>query len=108
MTGLLLHFLIPAIVLKAVGYVYPAVVVDGWDSLMVASLVLGLWSLVVRPVVRLLSLPINILTLGLFGVALNVGAVWLTAELVDGFSTGGIAGAAICAVAIGIATSLVR
>jgi len=108
MKVLLVYLISPALSIKAVEYLYSGVSVDGWETLIVVTILLGLWNLVVKPVVRLLSLPINILTLGLFGVVLNIGVVWLTAELVDGFSLGGFTGALLCALAIGFMNSLLR
>ena len=104
----LVYFLSPVISIKAVEYIHTGVSIDGWQSLTVVSLVLGGWNLLVRPVVGLLSLPVNILTLGLFGVVVNVGVVWLTAELVDGFTVGGPSGALLCAITIGFTNTLLR
>lgn len=50
-----------------------------------ASLVLGLVNLVVRPIVRLLALPITLLTLGLFGWIINALMLWLVSAIVPGF-----------------------
>ena len=51
---------------------------------LIAALVLGLLNVVVRPILGFLSLPITILTLGLFSLALNVFMFWLMAKLVPG------------------------
>ncbi len=105
---LLVYFISPPVSIKAVEYVYSSVSIEGWEAIVVVGLVLGGWNIFVRPVVRLLSLPLNILTLGIFGVVVNIGVVWLTAELVDGFTVGGLVGALLCAVAIGFMNSLLR
>lgn len=51
-----------------------------WDRLKVAflaGLLLGLFNLIVKPIVKILSLPINILTLGLFNIIINAGMLWI-------------------------------
>ncbi len=105
---LLVYFISPPVSIKAVEHVYSRVSIEGWQAVVAVGLVLGGWNLVVRPVVRLFSLPVNILTLGLFGVVVNIGVVWLTAELIDGFTVGGLMGALLCAIAIGFVNSLLR
>jgi len=54
--------------------------------LLMATVVLGLINITVRPIVRLITLPINILTLGFFGVVINAGVLYAVTRLVPGFS----------------------
>lgn len=58
-------------------------------AVVTASLVLGLVNLVIRPIVRLLALPLTLLTLGLFGWVINALMLWLVSALVPGFSVNG-------------------
>jgi putative membrane protein len=59
---------------------------DGWDSILVVALVLGLLNLYVRPLITLLTLPLTILTLGLFLLVLNAAFLGLASWLVGKFS----------------------
>ena len=63
--------------------------VDGYGSLFVAAMVLALLNAVIRPVLLMLTLPFNILTLGLFTLVINTLILKMVGALVPGFSTGG-------------------
>jgi len=58
----------------------------------VAGLVLGLVNLIIKPVVKLLALPVNLLTLGLFNIVINAGMLWIVDYFVDGFKVSGFWG----------------
>ncbi len=66
----------------------PGSFVDHLPALLVTALVLTLLSMIARPVLQLLSAPINFVTLGAFNIVINVFLFWLAANLVDGFSIG--------------------
>lgn len=72
-------------------------VVSGW-SLLLAALCIGLLNAFLRPIVILLTLPLNILTLGLFTFVINAGLVLITSEIVKGFKVEGFWTALIAAV----------
>lgn len=57
------------------------VVIGGWKGFLIAGVVLGLLNLIVRPVLKLISLPIIFLTLGLFSIVINVLILWLASQL---------------------------
>lgn len=57
---------------------------DRWQDLLIAALVLGVLNALVKPLLRLISLPIIILTLGLFLLVINALLLWLTSKLVPG------------------------
>jgi putative membrane protein len=86
---LVLVWLINAVALIAVAYLMPSVAVSSFGAALVAALVLGLINAVVRPVLVLLTLPVTILTLGLFIFVLNGLLFWAVAEWVEGFAVGG-------------------
>jgi len=83
---LLVRWLINAIGLWVATEIVPGVDVTGWQPLLVAALLLGLVNAVIRPVLVLLTLPVTLLTLGLFLVVINAGMLLLVAWLVPGFS----------------------
>ena len=80
---------ITAFALWAATQVVPGIVVGGLPSLLLAALVFGLVNAVVRPVLLLLSLPLTILTLGLFLLVVNAAMLGLTALLLPGFQVDG-------------------
>jgi putative membrane protein len=63
----------------------PGLVITGLSPLLLAALVLGLINAIVRPVLLVLTLPLTLVTLGLFLFILNAVCLWLTSRLVPGF-----------------------
>jgi putative membrane protein len=82
---LLLVWILNAIALLAVAYLYPGVQVEDWKAAAVAALVLGLVNTLVKPVLVILTLPVTIVTLGLFLLVLNALLFWAVASMVPGF-----------------------
>ncbi|HEU4924770.1 MAG TPA: phage holin family protein [Burkholderiales bacterium] len=89
MFRLLLVWLINAVALIAVAYLMPSISVSSFGAALVAALVLGLVNAVVRPVLVLLTLPVTILTLGLFIFVLNGLLFWMVGSWLEGFNVGG-------------------
>ncbi|MRR52055.1 MAG: phage holin family protein [Rhodocyclaceae bacterium] len=89
MARILLGWLLNAVALLAVAYLLPSVHVDSFGAALVAALVLGLFNALVRPLLVLLTLPITLLTLGLFLLVINGLLFWAAGSLLDGFSVGG-------------------
>ncbi|MDB5855004.1 MAG: hypothetical protein JWR22_3045 [Herminiimonas sp.] len=86
---LLLAWLINAIALFAVPYLMQSVQVDSVGAALIAALVLGLVNTLVRPVLVLLTLPVTLLTLGLFIFVINGLMFWAVSHLVAGFHVAG-------------------
>jgi len=86
---LLLVWLINTVALIAVAYLMPSISVSSFGAALVAALVLGLINAVVRPVLVLLTLPVTILTLGLFIFVLNGLLFWAVGSWLEGFNVGG-------------------
>lgn len=84
--ALLLRWLIYSVAILITAYLLPGVQIDTFTTALVAALVLGILNAVLRPFLLLLTLPINILTLGLFTFVINAAVILLTDGLVDGFS----------------------
>ena len=85
----LFHLLALAAGLAAAAYVLPGIHIDSWQALAVAALVLGFVNAIVRPILLVLTLPITLLTLGLFYLVVNGVAFGLTAYAVPGFRLDG-------------------
>jgi len=92
---LLARWLLLAAALLLVANVYPGVTVAGFGSAMIAALVLGLFNTLVRPLLVLLTLPVTLLTLGLFLFVINALMFWAAAWVLDGFQVAGFAAALI-------------
>jgi len=86
---LLVVWLINALALVAVAYLMPSITVSSFGAALAAALVLGLINAVVRPVLVLLTLPVTILTLGLFIFVLNGLLFWMVGSWLEGFGVGG-------------------
>ncbi|WP_395403507.1 phage holin family protein [Pseudoduganella sp. UC29_106] len=82
---LVLTWLINAAALFAVPYLMHSVDVTSIGAALVAALLLGLVNTLIRPLLLLLTLPVTVLTLGLFIFVINGLMFWLVAQLVDGF-----------------------
>lgn len=86
---LLLRWLLNALALWVTDLLLPGIAVVGLGALLIAALVIGLINALVRPVLLILTIPITVLTLGLFLLVLNGLLFWLAAALVPGFAVGG-------------------
>ncbi|KXB30040.1 hypothetical protein AT959_11685 [Dechloromonas denitrificans] len=86
---LLAIWIINALALLALPYVVPSVQVASFGTALVVALVLGLINAVLRPLLILLTLPVTLLTLGLFIFVINALLFQLAGNLVDGFNVGG-------------------
>jgi putative membrane protein len=82
---LLSKWLLSAASLLAVAYLYGGVEVRSFQAALLAALVIGLFNLVLRPLLVLLTLPVTIVTLGLFLFVINALMFWWAAGLLDGF-----------------------
>jgi len=91
-----------AVALGVAAWLLPGVHVTSWVALAVASLVLGMVNTLVRPVMVVLTLPVTVLTLGLFYLVVNGVAFALAAALVTGFSVDGLGWAMLGAMVTGL------
>lgn len=86
---LLLKWLLSAAALLFVAYVYDGVEVQSFTSALVAAAVIGLFNVVLRPVLVVLTLPVTIVTVGLFLFVVNALMFWAAAGVLDGFQVAG-------------------
>ena len=89
MQGLLIRWAITAISLWLASKVVPGMHIAGAGTMLGAAVLLGLVNALVRPLVILLTLPLTIVTLGLFLLVVNAAMLGLVASLLDGFVLGG-------------------
>lgn len=106
--------IIGRVVLNGIGLMLTAYLVPGIHysgdipSLLIAGVVLGLLNLLVKPVVKLFTLPLIILTLGLFYLVLNGGLLWLAAEILADLTVDGCGPAIIGGLILAIFNSVTR
>jgi putative membrane protein len=93
MMGILLAWVLNAVALLGVAYLMPSIEITSFGSAMLAALVIGLLNTLVRPVLVLLTLPVTVLTLGLFYFVLNGLLFWLAGEMLSGFEVHGFVAA---------------
>ena len=86
---LLLRWLINALTLLGLAYYLPGITVSTFYSALIAALVLGLINAILRPILVFLTLPINILSLGLFTLVINGLLFWFASTVVKGFEVSG-------------------
>lgn len=98
----IVHWAVVAIGLAAAAYLVPGVTVASGSALAVGALVLGFVNAVVKPILTLLTLPITILTLGLFYLVVNAAAFALAAAVVPGFSVAGLGSAVLGALVVSL------
>jgi putative membrane protein len=104
----LLAWIANAMALLILAYLYPAVQVASFGTAMLVAVVLGLINLLVRPILVLLTLPVTLLTFGLFLLVIN-GAMFLLADkLIDGFHIGGFWPAVLGAVVYSLISWLLQ
>jgi len=91
----LARWLLLAAALLLVAHIYPGVTVGSFGSAMVAALVLGLLNTLLRPILVLLTLPVTLLTLGLFLFVINALMFYFAASMLNGFHVAGFGAALI-------------
>jgi putative membrane protein len=87
---IIIKWLLSAVALLAVAYLYSGVQVNSFGSALIAAAVIGLLNAVVRPVLVVLTLPVTIVTLGLFLFIINALMFWSASGLLGGFQVNGL------------------
>jgi len=86
---LILLWILNAVALLVVAYLLPSIHLASFGAALLAALLLGLVNAVLRPLLLLLTLPVTLLTLGLFIFVINGMMFWLAGSLIEGFVVGG-------------------
>ena len=101
----LIHWIISAIAILAAAYLIPGVEVTLFGAFVLA-IVLGLFNVFLKPIISLLTLPLTIISLGLFSLVINAGLVLLASLIVPGFSVHGFANAFLFSIIISLINAL--
>lgn len=97
MTQLILKWVLNSVALFAVMKLIPGIQIGRFQDLLLAALVIGLLNAFLRPIIILLTLPVTLLTLGLFTFVINGLMFYLAAQLVPGFQVTGFGAAFVAA-----------
>jgi putative membrane protein len=98
--------LITALALLLVAKFIPGIMVNGLYPAIIAAIILGLLNLVVRPILVLLTLPITILTLGLFMFVINAALFLFVASFVEGFAVSGFLTALVGSLIVSVISAI--
>ena len=103
---IIFRILVTAIAVVLTAYIVPGVVVAGLGTALLVALVLGIINVTIRPILWLLTLPLTLITLGLFTFILNALLFWLTGLLVPGFHVYGFLAALLGSLIVSIFSAL--
>jgi putative membrane protein len=110
--SILIRFLLVVLAIFLAAYVVPGIEVAGFYTAVIVAFVLGVINLTLRPILLLLTLPINLLTLGLFTFVINALLFWFVASFVEGIEVAGFvpafAGALIVSVVYAVGDLMFR
>lgn len=100
-------FLCCVLSMATLPYLLPGITAAEPAAGVAAGVLLGLAYLLIRPVARLLTLPVGCLTLGLFNVVIDVGLIWACGMLIDGFAVAGVVDAVLSALLVNSVCAIV-
>jgi putative membrane protein len=106
--GLLIRLVVSALTFLALAELVPGISVAGFGTALVLTILWGLLNITVKPIVLILTLPINLLTLGIFTFIINGFFLWLLGGIVKGFEVSGFWTAVLGALVLSIISSLVH
>ncbi len=108
MSSVLVNWIVSAMVIFSIAYILPGTTVVDFTAALVVALVLGIINALLKPVLLILTLPINILTLGLFTFILNALLIILVSNIVPGFIVDGFLAALIFGIVLSVINTVVH
>jgi putative membrane protein len=108
MTGLLLHWLISALSLMIVAYLFPGIQLQGLGAALIAPIVIGLINATIGLILKIVTFPLTILTLGIFWLVINALMLQLAAALVPGFYVAGFLSAFFGGILLSIVSTILH
>jgi putative membrane protein len=106
MTKLIARLLVSMLALVIVARVLPGIEVESLYTAFIVALILGVLNTIVRPILVVLTLPITVLTLGLFIFVINAGIFWFVSTFVDGFQVEGLLAALLGALLVSVISTI--
>lgn len=108
MPQFLLTWLVTAVSLVITAYIVPGFIVSSFVAALLAAVVLGLVNAIIKPILVILTLPLTLLTLGLFLFVVNAIVIWLAGVLTPGFAVTGLLPALIGSIVLTLVTSVIN
>lgn len=99
---MLINLILNALAFYVTAYIVPGVKIENFQALGVVAIVWGVLSIVLKPILILLTLPVNIMTLGLFTFVINAFLIMLMSNFVPGFKVDGFGSALIAAIVLAL------
>ncbi|GGG33691.1 phage holin family protein [Bizionia arctica] len=87
--NLIIRLLLTAVAVVILAYILPGVEVSGFGSAIIVAIVLGLLNIFIKPILVILTLPITVVTLGLFLLVINALIILMANSFIDGFMVSG-------------------
>ena len=104
----ILRLVLNALALIAIAYYVPGIHVSSFMYALIAAVVLGLVNAVLGTIIKIVALPVTILTLGLFTLVINAFLFWLTSYLLDGFDVTTFTAALIGSILMSVASWIIH
>jgi len=108
MRAFLIRWFVTAVAVLTAAHIVPGIEYNTWVALLIASLVLGLINATLKPFLLILSLPLLLMTFGLFILVINSALLWTVGYLVDGFNVHGFWSALGGSIIISIVTFFLK
>lgn len=102
------RLILQTIAVLLVAWIMSSVTINPWYVAIIVSIVLGLINAVIRPIVKLITLPVNVATLGLFSLVINALMVLLCDWIVPGFETSGFLSALLFSIILAVISWLLN
>jgi len=77
---------ISLVIFYGLPYIIPGISVDGGQAALIAAILFAFINFAIKPILKIITLPLNFLSFGLFGLLINVLLFWFVASIVDGFT----------------------
>lgn len=106
--NLLINWVISALTIIATAYLLPGVHVEGFTTALVVAVVLGAINIFIKPILIILTLPINILSLGLFTFVINAVIILIVSKIVPGFKVDSFISALLFSIILSIINSVLH
>lgn len=104
--ALLISIIVNALSVMIAAYIIPGVTVDSFLTAVLVTIVMGFMNAIVKPILTVLTLPITVLTLGLFLFVINLIILYLVDAVIPGFEIGGILSAILFSIVLSVIGSI--
>lgn len=104
--NIIIRIFIGAVALLVAAYLVPGIEVTSIYIAVIAAIILGVLNAVVRPILWVLTLPVTIVTLGLFSFVINAALFWFAASFIEGFSVSGFIPALVGSIIVSIVNTI--